>query len=781
MPNKIGRYEVVAELGRGGMATVYHARDPRFQRDVAIKVLPREFLHDDTFRLRFEREAQAIAALDHPAIVSVFDFGEEGGQPYLVMRHMTGGSLSDHIRRGPLSVAEAGAILSRVASALDAAHRQGIIHRDIKPSNILFDRYGEVYLADFGIVKMTEATAQLTGSGIVGTPGYMAPELARAGNVSPLIDVYALGVTLFQMLTGRLPFDADTPMGLLMAHMNNPIPSLYDFRRDLPAATQTVIERAMSKEPTQRYQSAGELADALQAAVSGQYVEPVRPYTPPTPSSYAPLTDHSSLYEPPGGTYATSLAPPSEVSLPRPKPRRRQRARPWLWIWGAGVLVVVILGVLIGGGLLIMSNRFTVGGTSATGEAGETSQPSSTTGASQPDHTQAAQVGTPATSGALTWARHTVQPGDTLNGIAQLYGLTVQAILDANGLSDPNQLSPGQTLLIPLVPSSMALIDGGPFMRGVGNDELNAAILSCIDESQEPGDPACLSAFFSDAQPVQEVVLSSFLIDITEVTNTDFATCVSAGACLPPSDQAAYADPAYAQHPVVYVDWDQAVAYCAWAGKRLPTEAEWEKAARWDPTMQRAYVWPWGDSWEPGRANTAHAGLGGTSGVGTFTQDLSPWGVMDMAGNVAEWVQDWYFPSYEGLSATNPLREAQPMPGAERGVRGGWWGEALAAYLRAGHRLSASSQGSSADWIGFRCAMSLGDTSSPATSMPIVTPIGPMPTPTATATSFHVPTTIPFPTAEPTLPPIPTAWPTLPFSSPIPTGPGETPVATAAP
>src|SRR5574341_1685634 len=178
----IGRYQIRAELGRGGMATVYHALDPRFEREVAIKVLPREFLHDPRFRARFEREARAIAALQHPAIVPVHDFGEQDGQPYLVMRYMPGGSLADRIQRGPLSLSEAARILSHLAPALDAAHRRGLIHRDLKPGNILFDEYDNPYLSDFGIVKIVEESAHLTGTGgLVGTPAYMSPEQAGGG------------------------------------------------------------------------------------------------------------------------------------------------------------------------------------------------------------------------------------------------------------------------------------------------------------------------------------------------------------------------------------------------------------------------------------------------------------------------------------------------------------------------------------------------------------------------------------------------------------------------
>ncbi len=261
----IGRYQVLSELGRGGMAVVYRAADPQVGRAVAIKVLPRELLHDKEFRARFQREAEALAALEHPAIVPIYDVGEHDGQPFLVMRLMAGGSLADRLCQGPLGLAEAARIIGQVAPALDHAHAAGIIHRDLKPANILFDQRGHAYLADFGIVKLSEATAQLTGSGSIGTPDYMAPEIARPGGLTPLIDIYALGASVFQMLAGRPPYQADTPMGVLVAHITEPIPDLRLIRPDLPGATQAFVARALAKNPADRYQSAAELAAALAA------------------------------------------------------------------------------------------------------------------------------------------------------------------------------------------------------------------------------------------------------------------------------------------------------------------------------------------------------------------------------------------------------------------------------------------------------------------------------------------------------------------------------------
>jgi serine/threonine-protein kinase len=269
----IGRYEIKRELGRGGMATVYHAFDPSFGREVAIKVLPREFLHDPDFRKRFQREARIIAALEYPSIVPVYDFGEENEQPYIVMRLMTGGSLTDRLQQGGLPVPQVIDIMERLARALDRAHARGIVHRDLKPANILLDDEGEPYISDFGIAKMTAESSTFSKTAIIGTPAYMSPEQWYGEDLDGRSDVYAIGIILFEMLAGKLPYEGNTPPAFMTKHLTEPVPSLLDVNPSLTYSLQMVIEKAMAKKREDRFRTAGEMVTSLKEAAQISPIE----------------------------------------------------------------------------------------------------------------------------------------------------------------------------------------------------------------------------------------------------------------------------------------------------------------------------------------------------------------------------------------------------------------------------------------------------------------------------------------------------------------------------
>lgn len=268
--HQLGQYEVTRLIAKGGMATVYLARQRSMNRDVALKVLPSILLHDDSFLERFNREVEVIASLQHPHVLPVYDYGEYDDMPFIAMAYIGGGTLADLIKRGPMSPDNIVRITNQIADALDYAHSKGIIHRDFKPTNVLLDERGHTYLADFGLAKVTGSQSEITGTAILGTPTYMAPEQASSPDLTAAADVYALGVTVFQMLTGQVPFDAPTSGGLLVAHLTQPVPDIRMMRPELPDAVHGVMLMAMSKTPEGRYQSAGdmaeELADALKPA-----------------------------------------------------------------------------------------------------------------------------------------------------------------------------------------------------------------------------------------------------------------------------------------------------------------------------------------------------------------------------------------------------------------------------------------------------------------------------------------------------------------------------------
>ncbi len=264
----MGPYRVLEQIGSGGMATVYKAYQPAMDRYVAIKVIASHFVQDEMFLERFRREAQAVAKLEHAHILPVYDSGEAEDRPYLVMRYLEAGTLKDRMAEEPLPLSEVNRVVGQVGSALDYAHRMGVIHRDVKPANVLLDAEGDAFLTDFGLAKMVESSAKLTGTGVgIGTPAYMSPEQGKGAKVDSRADVYSLGVMLYEMVTGRAPYEAETPLAVVLKHITEPLPLPRSVRPDLPEDVERVILRALAKEPDDRFQTAGEMVRELDAAV----------------------------------------------------------------------------------------------------------------------------------------------------------------------------------------------------------------------------------------------------------------------------------------------------------------------------------------------------------------------------------------------------------------------------------------------------------------------------------------------------------------------------------
>jgi serine/threonine protein kinase len=323
---QLGKYQIHAEIGRGGMGTVYKAYDPTLDRFVALKVLAPHLVWEEEFVARFLREAQAAARLKHPNIVTIYDVGRASGWYYFAMDYLEGRTLAEMIQeRGATSAEEALRILRPLAGALDYAHDQGLIHRDIKPSNIVVDEEGYVALTDFGIARAAQATRLTRAGTVMGTPEYMAPEQARGDEVDPRTDQYSLAVVAYEMLAGKTPFREESTPTLLYKIVHETPPPLRAERPDLPERAAHVLARALSKEPQKRYGSCSEFVDALEQALQ-----------PPQPPR--------------------AELPPKDVTVPAPKePLKERRDTVLLGLGGVGLAIVgllclgaVVVGVLIG-------------------------------------------------------------------------------------------------------------------------------------------------------------------------------------------------------------------------------------------------------------------------------------------------------------------------------------------------------------------------------------------------------------------------------------------------
>ena len=343
-----GRYRLEAKLGSGGMSTVYLARDQTLDRQVAVKVMHREMSEQADQLERFRQEARAVAKLSHPNVVSVIDAGEDGGHPYIVFEYVEGETLKQRIsRNGALDPQEAIAYAIEIARGLSVAHARRMVHRDIKPQNILIDAEGRAKLTDFGISRQLEQDGMTATGRVLGTTDYVAPEQAMGRKVDPRSDIYSLGVVLYEMLVGQVPFQADSQVGVAMKHVNEELPDVQRRRPEVSAAVALVVERATAKDPGERYQHVGEMIDDLSTALE---VEAARA----------------------GSTTAEATSVLDAV--PPPKRKLPSRAR---WSWTAIItLLVVVTGVLV---VVLVISSGNVGGGGAEKGSGKAVQIESAT------------------------------------------------------------------------------------------------------------------------------------------------------------------------------------------------------------------------------------------------------------------------------------------------------------------------------------------------------------------------------------------------------------------
>jgi serine/threonine-protein kinase len=615
------RYRIVILLGQGGMGAVYRAWDTRLNIAVAVKELvPQSGLDAamlDRLRQQFIQEAQTLARLDHPHLVTVSDYFEEGGKSYLVMKYVEGESLAERIEReGALAEAQVNTWAEQLLAALAYAHKQGVLHRDVKPHNVVITPEGQAVLVDFGLVKLWDPNDPRTRTAIrgAGTPEYAPPEQysQHAGHTEPRSDIYSLGATLYHALTGQAPPSATDRMAY---------PQSFQPPRDLNghigARMDEVVQRAMALACDDRWPGAEAMAAAL------------------------------------GREESRTARSGPRASAGRGQLPWWQRVPVWGWVLGA-VLVVLLLGW----GLSALA-----------GDGAVTS-------------TAVAEVtDTPVTAEPVVEAPTSTPP-------------------------EPETLAAGDPRTRETDGMTMVYVPAGEFEMGSTEG----------DDDEEPVHTVALDAFWLDQTEVSVAQFRQFVNATNHETTAEERgnSWVYTGDGWEQVEGVDWAHPqgpgsrAEDDHPVVHVSWHDAEAYCAWAGGRLPTEAEWEYAAR----GPESWIYPWGNVFDGTRLNycdqncaldradeNVDDGYEFTAPVGSYPDGASWIGALDLLGNVSEWVADWYGEAYYAQSPReNPTG---PTSGDTRVLRGGSWGN-NEWYVRGAVRYGGDPAASNVV-NGFRC------------------------------------------------------------------------------
>ena len=672
LPRRVGPYRIEGLVGRGGQARVYRAVDAREGKIVALKVMNVGAALDVETRRRFQVEMRAARAVKHENLVHLVDSGEDPDHgPYLAWELVTGDNLRSRILSVPgrLPVDRVLQLIEGVALGLAELHRHGIVHRDVKPANIFVTETGQVKLGDFGIARMA-GEATITESGVVvGTPAYMSPEQAGSGRpVDGRSDLYALGVIMYELLGGQRPFVGESEMSVLHKHLHAQPPSLARLRPDLPHAALSIVERCLDKNPDLRPADASALAAAVREARLDQ--------RPPSPLDRV------------RGRWR-DLAP--EV--------RRQ------------LVALLLIGVALGAGAWLALSETsepppssaaspTPGAAISTGEVPEATLPLAATGV-PPSSPSAAgtrtQIGMtrrppPAREAQPSPPPHAASPPVAPQKRVPLSPRAADARAASPSPSsiapvaspprspspsgEPASSRPTDRLVSPIDGAAMVLVPAGPFEMGI-------------------------SGASTEEAPPHQSSTSDFYIDVTPVTVAQFRTFIASARYHPEGDgYDVFEASSGPSAPAVNISWNDAAAYASWAGRRLPREAEWEKAAR----GPQGHRYPWGNDWIAGACNGARGDLLSEApgplaavSVGSMPGDRSDFGVLDMGGNVSQWTADWLEP-YPGGSTANPY-----YGHTLRVVRGGSWNDRSPADFTSTRRRGERPHRCSRT-IGFRTA-----------------------------------------------------------------------------
>ena len=750
---RLGQYLILERISKGATSTVYKAYQEKLERYVAVKVLSPHFIDEEGFLDRFKQEARAVAQLDHPNILPVYDFDQVGDVVYIVMKYVDTGTLKD-LLGAPLDLRATLEIVTQVSLALGFAHRQGVIHRDVKPGNILLGEGNWALLTDFGLAKMRVGDRKLTRSGIgLGTPDYMAPEQGQGLPVDGRADLYSLGCMLYEMATGRVPFEADSGMAVVVKHITESPRPPREINPRLPLAVEQVILRALEKDPSRRYQTAESMgADLARAIGSADQFVLLEDLPVPAPARQQPrptvrIADTKPVFP-----------SPAPIVQMREQPERRRPTieaglksatvwlalrlghlrqatgvvleRLWQRLRRLPVMVVALAKRGYAGVSGALSARTPASSSSVTSRlntaAVRTKSARARTGAASKRRKAGARSSSVRSTGrsadrirlAFEAAREGLSRHRRLAAVALLALLLLLLTLWLAGNS-AGSVAPNQAV------SATDSVSGTPVAAVPGPATAESTPARPVDTpaaSPVPDAPAGMllvpggtfrmgatgGNFDPDETPPHRVTVDPFYIDAVEVTVAQFARFASASGYVTDAEKKGDATtwraantPDRQRFPVNRVSWNDAAAFCRWHGKRLPTEAEWELAAKGFAEN----IYSWGNAFDRNRANTQEHSVGQPIAVASLPNS-GPFGAYDMIGNVWEWVADWYGgDTYAASPSVNPQG---PASGLERVIRGGSFksdGERATTTIR-----RKASQDGWSDDIGFRCVK---DVSSP--------------------------------------------------------------------